>query len=77
MALEKKSNLRKMELVFTEGEINPRCHCEHDIIILEDGVEIARTQERKKMDISEAKTLVAEAKVMKEVEAKELPVQPI
>lgn len=69
--LEKKIKLRKMDLIFTEDEVHQFCHCEYDVIVLEDGVEIARSSDRRRMDVSEAKLMVANASVRPEPKSDE------
>lgn len=64
MALEKKKNLRKLEFIFTDGEINPVCHCEYEICIIEDSQEIAKSKHRENMDVKEAKAMIQDAKVL-------------
>ena len=69
--LEKQRKLRKVEFVFTDDEVNPVSHCEYDIIILEDGVEIARTKERENKSVSEMRTMVSQAKEMGQPEIRD------
>lgn len=68
MTLSKEKKLRKMEIIFSDGEINPICHCEYDTIILEDGEEIHRKKHRENMEILDAKRMVQEAKLMQPTE---------
>lgn len=63
MALSKQKNLRKIEIIFTSGEVNPVCHYEYDTFILEDGVELFRQKERENAAIADARTLIAGADV--------------
>ena len=62
MTLEKQKKLRKIELIFTEDELNPICHCEFDIIILEDGKEIQRKKHRENEDVDLMKEKIAKSK---------------
>ena len=64
MALEKQKKLRKVELIFTDGEVNPVCHCEYEICIMEDGQEISKSRHRENMDVKEAKKMIQDAKVL-------------
>lgn len=63
MALEKKKQLRKMEYVFTEGEVHPTVHCLYHIIIEEDGVEISRTNHRENCKLGDMKSMLNSSKM--------------
>jgi len=63
MTLEKKRMLRKIEFTLTDDMVHPECHCEYHDIILEDGVEIARSRHRE---------VEKHADVMKKLQSAEL-----
>ena len=65
--LEKKRNLRKIELTFTDDLIHSDCHCVYHDIIEEDGKQIAKTVHRELDDT---------AKVLLDVGKKEYLVHP-
>ena len=46
MALEKKRDLRKIEITFTDGKVHEDVHCEFITVVLDDGEEIARKNHR-------------------------------
>lgn len=66
MAIEKQKKLRKIEFIFTDGEVNPVCHCEYVVEILEDGQRISRSKHRENMNVSNAKAMIQDAKIRKE-----------
>jgi len=63
MVLEKQKKLRKIELIFTDDEINSTVHCEYDIKILEDGEEVYKRKHRENAKFSELKSKIADAKI--------------
>jgi hypothetical protein len=64
MALEKQKKLRKMEIIFTEGEVNPVCHCEYDVEVLEDGQLLTKSKHRENMEIADARSMIAQARIL-------------
>lgn len=58
MALEKQKKLRKIEFIFTEGNVNPVCHCEYNIVIIEDDREIQSKKHRENISVNEAKKMI-------------------
>lgn len=64
MALEKQRKLRKMEIIFTDGEINPVCHCEYEVEFLEDGQFLQKFKQRENMEIADARSMIAQARVL-------------
>ena len=69
MALEKKKKIRKIEIIFVDDEINPVCHCEYELQILEDGIQLAKNKHRENMNVADAKGLIQSAKVRSERES--------
>lgn len=65
MALEKKRYLRRVEFTFTDDEVHPQCHHEYVTVILEDGKEVARSNERDVVDSVESMRMCAAKKVRK------------
>jgi len=63
MALEKKQTLRKVEIIFTDGNVNPNCHLQYDIMVEEDGDEVARSIHREVKNISEVMEILKRTKV--------------
>lgn len=68
MTLEKTKELRKVEFIFTNGEVNPVCHCLYNIVIKEDGKEISRTNHRENGAVVDMKTMLNSAKEYVQVE---------
>ena len=77
--LEKKLSLRRIEFVFTDGEIHDECYYDYNLIIIEDGAEISRQTHREVGKSAEAKDLVYQAKtyVQPEDEAEVITEEPI
>jgi len=46
MTLEKKQYIRTVEFTLTDGEVNPSCHIEYNIEIVEDGKKISSSNHR-------------------------------
>ena len=63
MAIEKSKKLRKIELIFTNDKVHDVCHCVYDIIIVEDGNEIARSTHRSNRKIGELKELINKSEI--------------
>lgn len=66
MALEKLRKLRKLrqvEIIFTDGKVHDSCHSVYRTIVLEDGVEIASSNERQTSTLDDIKALLDESSV--------------
>lgn len=58
MTLKKSKKLRKVEIVFTDDQIHSRCHCLYHVKVMEDGVEIMKSNKRETSTIEEIKALI-------------------
>ena len=66
MALLKEKNLRKIEIMFVDGDVLPTAHCEYQIKIKEQSGEsmdeIASNTHRENISIEEAKSMINASK---------------
>lgn len=72
MALEKKKILRKVEFIMTDEMVNPVCHCEYRICVLEDGNEIASTIHRENHDVEEMRNFLSRIEILKREDENDL-----
>ncbi len=63
MALEEKTELREMILVFTDGKINPDVHCKYVNTIMRDGIEVARSIHRKNVKYESIKEEIGKKEI--------------
>lgn len=63
MALEKLRKLRQVEIIFTDDQVHDTCHCLYKKSVLEDGVEIASSNERQTSTLDDIKTLLDKSEV--------------
>jgi len=63
MALEKLRKLRQVEVIFTDDKVHDTCHLLYKTSVLEDGVEIASSNERQTSTLDEIKKLLASSEV--------------
>lgn len=66
--IEKQRKLRKIEMVFTDDQVNPIVHCEYDVIIFEDGIELFRKKQRENAEASKIKDMIAKSKIYASIE---------
>lgn len=60
--LQKRKELRKVELTFTDSKIHPECHVQYNTIIMEDDKEIAVTKSREVKSLKDIKELIQSSK---------------
>lgn len=58
MSLEKKKNLRKVEFTCTNNECHPSAHLQYDIVVLENGREVASSVHRETVARKDALEMV-------------------
>jgi len=59
--LEKKRDLRRVEITLTDGKAHPTCHCEYKERVLEDGVELMSKSHRETAQFDEMLAMLAQA----------------
>lgn len=59
--LEKRKDLRTVEITLTDGKAHPVCHCEYKERVLENGVELMSKSHRETANFDEMLAMLSQA----------------
>lgn len=59
--LEKRRDLRRVEITFTDGKAHPICHCEYKERVFEDGAELMSKSHRETASFDEMLAMLSQA----------------
>jgi len=63
MSLTKQKTLKKVEFIFTENELNPKCHVVYENKIIENNEVIFSKNHRETVDTSKIKEIITNCKI--------------